>query len=194
MKIFFPVPLSGRQQARRLTRWSAVFVAGLCLLAARPVLGQAAEDANAGHGLLWVGGAVSGATLGYGNRRMLGATAFADLDSLRRFGFEGEARWLDFHQTANVHAETYLLGMRYHFNRGRYQPYVKALAGDGHFNFSYNFATGNYLVIAGGGGVDYRLNRRWNVRAEFEYQDWPQFTYGAMSSLGATVGLRYRVF
>jgi opacity protein-like surface antigen len=158
------------------------------------VWGQTVEAANAGHGLLWVGGGVSAATLGYGNRKMLGATAWADVDSLRRFGFEGEARWLDFHQTANVHAETYLIGMRYHLNYERYQPYGKVLVGDGHFNYPYNFGTGNYLVVAYGGGLDYRLNGRFKVRADFEYQQWPEFTFGSMNSLGATVGLRYRIF
>jgi len=156
--------------------------------------GQAAESADAGHGKIWVGGSFTAATLEYGDRRMLGATAFVDADTMRHLGFEGEARWLDFHQTANVHAETYLGGVRFHMNRDRYQFYGKTLVGTGHFNFPYNFATGNYFVVAFGGGVDYMLSRRWKARADFEYQQWPQFTYGSMSSISASMGLRYRVF
>jgi opacity protein-like surface antigen len=155
---------------------------------------QAAESADAGRALLSVGAAASSFTLQYGDRKILGFTAWVDADTIRRFGFEGEVRRLEYHQAANVHAETYLAGVRYHFNYNRMQPYVKALGGDGHFNFPYNFASGNYFVIAGGGGVDYRLTRRWAARGEFEYQEWPQFTFGAMNSIGATVGLRYRVF
>ena len=177
-----------------MAAWGAIVAALLCVSTARPVAGQAAESADAGHGLLWAGGAVSAATLDYGDRRMLGATAFVDADTMRRFGFEGEIRWLDFHQTADVHAETYLAGVRYHFNYRRYQPYAKVLAGSGHFNFPYNLGTGNYFVIAAGGGLDYALGRRWKARAEFEYQHWPQFTFGAMNSYGATLGLRYRIF
>ncbi len=155
---------------------------------------QAAESADAGRALLSVGAAVSGFTLQYGDRKILGIAAWVDADTIRRFGFEGEVRRLEYHQTANVHAETYLAGVRYHLNRGRMQPYVKALGGYGHFNFSYNYATGNYFVVAGGGGLDYRLSRRWDARADFEYQEWPQFTFGAMNSIGATIGVRYRVF
>ena len=155
---------------------------------------QAVESAEAGRATMSVGMAVSGFTLGYGERKILGLTAWVDADTIRRLGIEGEVRRLDYHQVANVHAETYLGGVRYHFNRGRMQPYVKALGGLGHFNFPYNFATGNYLVVAGGGGVDYYLNRRWAARADFEYQDWPQFTFGAMNSVGATIGVRYRIF
>ncbi len=160
----------------------------------RSAIAQAAESANAGRAMLSVGVAASGFTLQYGDRKILGLTAWVDADTVRRFGLEAEARRLEYHQTANVHAETYLAGGRYHFNYNRMQPYVKALGGVGHFNFPYNFATGNYFVIAGGGGIDYRLSRRWTARADFEYQAWPQFTFGAMNSVGATVGIRYRVF
>jgi len=166
----------------------------ICLGGPRHAAAQAAESANAGAARLAVGAAASGFTLGYGDRKMLGVTAWVDGDTIRRIGFEGEGRWLDFHQTANVHAETYLAGVRYHFNYGDMQPYVKGLAGFGNFNFPYNYATGRYLVVSGGGGLDYKLTRRWIVRAEFEYQDWPQFTYGNLNSLGVNVGLRYRIF
>lgn len=183
----------GKPRARRIAGALGV-VAVLGFLIAQPTFSQSAESADAGHGLLWVGGGVSAATLEYGNRKMLAGTAWADADTLRRFGFEGEARWLDFHQTADVHAETYLIGMRYHLNYRRYQPYAKALVGTGHFNFPYNFGFGNYLVVAYGGGLDYRLNGRFKARAEFEYQQWPEFTFGSMNSIGATLGLRYRIF
>lgn len=154
---------------------------------------QAAEAANEGHAFLAVGGGASGYEVQYGSRKLLGLTAWVDADTIRHFGFEGEGRWLEYHQRANVHAETYLGGVRYHFNVGRTQPYVKGLAGIGLFNFPYNFATGRYFVIAPGGGVDYRLSRRWSARADFEYQYWPQFTFGSMSSVGATVGMRFRI-
>lgn len=160
----------------------------------RSASAQAAESANAGRAMISVGVAASGFTLQYGDRKILGLTAWVDADTIRRLGIEGELRRLEYHEKANVHAETYLAGVRYHFNYNRMQPYVKVLGGVGHFNFPYNFATGNYFVIAGGGGLDYRLSRRWTARADFEYQEWPQFTFGAMNSVGGSLGIRYRVF
>jgi hypothetical protein len=154
---------------------------------------QSAESANAGGYSIWVGGAVSGYYLQYGGLKNLGVSGFVDADTIRRFGIEGEGRWLDFHQTNNIHAETYLAGPRYHFNMGRTQPYVKGLAGLGKFNFTYNYAHGSYFVIAPGGGLDYRVNHRLSARADFEYQYWPQFTFGPMSSAGVSVGIRYLV-
>jgi hypothetical protein len=156
---------------------------------------QVLPSADAGGLNLSAGVTGSGYYLQYGERKMLGATGFVDLDSRRHLGVEGEARWLVFHQTADVHAATYAIGPRYHVNMGRFQPYAKALVGIGQFNFPYNYGHGNYLVVAPGGGVDYRLNNRIRLRlADLEYQYWPQFTYGAMTSVGVSTGIRVRIF
>jgi hypothetical protein len=182
----------GRQRQSTMLLMLTLFVTAIA--GERCALAQSAESANAGRALVSVGVAASGYTLGYGDRRIIGMAAWIDADTIRRFGFESEMRRLEFRQTANVHAETYLTGVRYHLNLARTQPYVKVLGGYGHFNFPNNYAKGSYFVIAGGGGVDYRLSHRWTVRADVEYQSWPQFTYGPMNSIGANVGIRYRVF
>jgi opacity protein-like surface antigen len=157
--------------------------------------GQVAEHGNEEHPSLWVGGGASVYYVQYGSQKLVGATGFTDADSARRIGIEGEGRWLEFHQFANVHAETYMIGPRYHFDIGRFQPYIKGLAGLGRFNFPYNYAHGSYVSVALGGGLDYSLSHRWSVRiADVEYQDWPQFTFGAMTSVGVTSGIRYRIF
>jgi hypothetical protein len=167
----------------------------ICIASARAVSAQVGPAGEAGGMSLSAGGTFSGYTLGYGQRKMLGISAFVDADSKGSLGIEGEARWLTFHQTADVHASTYLAGPRYFRNVRRFQPYAKVLVGLGQFSFPYNFAHGNYLVVAPGGGVDFRINRRFRVRlADFEYQIWPQFTYGSMSSVGISAGIRYRIF
>lgn len=156
---------------------------------------QSAPAGDRGGLTLSAGGMASGYYLGYGEIKMLGAAAFVDVDGRRHFGIEGEARFLEFYKTAGVHVETYAAGPRYSMYQGRFQPYVKALVGLGQFNFPYNYAHGNYLVIAPGGGVDYRLTERIRIRAvDFEYQIWPQFTFGSMSSYGLSTGIRYRIF
>lgn len=165
------------------------------LALAHQATAQVVPAADAGGINLSAGVTGSGYYLQYGERKMLGVTGFVDLDTRRHLGIEGEARWLVFHQTADVHATTYAIGPRYRFNKGRFQPYVKALVGIGQFNFPYNYGHGNYLVIAPGGGIDYRLNNRFRLRlADVEYQYWPQFTYGAMTSVGVSTGIRVRIF
>lgn len=167
----------------------------LCLGLNPAARSQSRESANESRPSLWAGGGLSGYTVQYGQRKMWGATAFVDADSAFHIGIEGEAHWLEYHQTANVHLETYMIGPRYHVSIGKFQPFLKGTIGFGNFNFPYNYAYGRYLVIGAGGGVDYALSHRWSVRlADVQYQDWPQFTYGAMNNIGISSGIRYRIF
>ncbi|MFP5204422.1 MAG: outer membrane protein [Acidobacteriota bacterium] len=175
--------------------WAALMLA-LCFGITTPARAQVAAAGDKGGLTLSAGALGSGAWLQYGGRKMLGLTAVVDADTRRRIGVEAEARWLEWRQTANVHAETYSIGARYHFDfKTRFQPYAKGLIGEGYFNFPYNLGSGHYLVLTAGGGLDYRLNRRIYIRAaDFEYQDWPQFTYGNMTTAAVSAGLRVRIF
>ena len=162
---------------------------------ARPAAAQVTPSADNGSFLMSAGGTASGYFLQYGERKMLGVTAFVDVDTIRHFGFEGEGRWLVFNQTESVTTATYLAGPRVHMSVGKFQPYAKGLVGVGEFNFPYNLAHGGYLVVAPGGGVDYHLNKKVILRlADFEYDYWPQFTFGAMKSYGISSGIRVRIF
>ncbi|HKF49095.1 MAG TPA: outer membrane beta-barrel protein [Terracidiphilus sp.] len=173
----------------------AAAVLFLAVFAIPAASGQAAEAGDRGGTRLTVGGGASGMKVEYGNRFLVDATGWVDADTIRRIGLEGEVKWIHFFQQSDhVNLATYQGGVRYHFNYGKAQPYVKGLVGMGQFNFPFNYASGNYLVASGGGGVDAIFTRRWSVRTEFEYQYWPEFTYGAMSVYGFTMGVRYRIF
>jgi hypothetical protein len=186
----------------RRSAFCVVALWAVCLGMSLLAHAQAVPAADAGGMRLSAGGAVSGYQLGYGQVKILGASAFVDADTLRHFGFEGEARWLDFHLPANQKgpaadetASTYLAGLRYSRYFGRFQPYAKGLVGIGRFNYPYNLATETDLVVAPGGGVDFRITRRVRWRAvDFEYQLWPQFNYGQMSSYGLSSGIRVKIF
>lgn len=188
-----------RLRARSWCRRRACFpllCAAACLALPVMVRAQVVPAADQGGLILSAGATGSGEQVQYGDRKMLGVSAFVDADTHRRIGIELEGRWLEFHQTANVHLETYSAGLRYHFDVGRrFQPYVKGLVGFGDFNFPYNLATGSYLVVTAGSGLDYHFSRRFTLRAaDFEYQEWPQFTFGTMNNPSVSAGLRVRIF
>ncbi len=157
---------------------------------------QVAESADVGGVVVTVGAFGSYYEVGYGSRQMSGFGAFVDAEPKGRPGVEAEYRNLRWQQTADVHLSTYLIGPRYGFHDvHRFQPYVKVLVGDGEFSFPYGLAHGSYFVVAPGGGVDYHLNHRISFRvADLEYQDWPQFTFGNLSSFGISSGIRIRVY
>lgn len=172
-----------------------ILLMAFCVSVADTAQAQAVPSADRGGLRWWAGGTASGYIVGYGQEKLLGATAFFDADTLRHFGIEGEARWLVFHQTNEEHAATYAIGPRYYREFGRFHPYVKGLVGLGEFNFPYSYGHGSYLVVAPGGGLDFRITHRVQFRAvDFEYQVWPQFTYGSMSSYGVSTGIRVRIF
>jgi hypothetical protein len=168
----------------------------LCLLAPMRSKAQVTQSAEVGGPILSAGGTFSGYYVGFGQRKMLGPTAFVDFGSRAPLTFEAEARWLDLNETANVHATTYLAGPRYSFRPGaRFRPYAKVLFGDGEFTFAYDLAHGNYFVIAPGAGLEYQWNRRVYFRlVDAEYQYWNQFTYGSLPTYGVSTGLRISIF
>ncbi|HEY0759181.1 MAG TPA: outer membrane beta-barrel protein [Acidisarcina sp.] len=132
--------------------------------------------------------------------RLSGAGVFVDWNVFGKLGVEGEARFLRFNQTNDFHSDHYLVGPRYSIRRGNYRPYVKLLLGAGELNFPYSLAHGGYFDLAAGGGLDYRLSRRFGLRGDYEYQFWPTApglpgapSHG-LSPNGFSAGISYRIF
>jgi opacity protein-like surface antigen len=154
--------------------------------------GQALPAAKAPGAYVSVGGTYSIFQSAYGGRVLGGAGLYVDINRWRQVGIEGEARWLRQNKLANTTETTYLIGPRYEIRRGRFSPYIKTLVGLGYFNFPYNYAHGKYFVIAPGAGVDYNLTYNVKIRlVDFEYQEWPQFTFGNINPYGVSVGISY---
>ena len=186
------------RNAKAQTELSAILACMIFALApgcAAVAFAQAAPSAERNGLIISAGATGSGYSVQYGERKMIGITGFVDADTRGHLGIEAENQRIEFRQSANVHVETYSIGIRYHRTFGGFQAYLKGLAGFGDFNFPYNLATGRYLVVTGGGGVDLRLNRRFQIRvADVEYQDWPQFTFGNMTTAAVSSGLRVRIW
>lgn len=128
--------------------------------------------------------------------RLYGPGAYVDVHFSRWVQLEAEGRWLRFNQyylkdsTIGNGENTYLIGPRipiitFH----RVTPYGKVLIGMG----NGPFLNGNTLVLSYGGGVDYKLTRRFTVRAfDFEYQQW--FVNPTLYPYGGSVGISYKIF
>jgi hypothetical protein len=168
------------------------------LLMTAPARAQSPEAAVGDWSTLAVGGSFNANRLQYGQHWLYGGTVFVDANFTWRYGIEGETNWEVLHQEEQTRATTYLVGPRYQLagygQNAQWRPYVKFMVGDGYFNFPYHYAWGNYLVMAPGAGLDYRVNSRIRLRVfDAEYQYWPGFTYGSMSNLSVSAGVRYRI-
>jgi hypothetical protein len=176
----------------------AFFLAALlaiCFGLARSASAQVVYSGDKGGFSITAGATASGYEVQYGQQKLAGIAGVVDVDSRRRIGVEAEGRWVLFNSPDQTQVKTWMGGPRYYFARGKFQVYGKGLVGIGQFTFPYTYAQGNYLVIAPGGGVDYRWRRKISFRlADFEYQMWPQFTYGSMNSYGISVGVKYHIF
>jgi Outer membrane protein beta-barrel domain len=121
--------------------------------------------------------------------RLWGVGAFVDMHFNRWVQLEGEGRWLHYNTYLGINQNTYLIGPRipivtYH----RFTPYGKFLVGMG----NGSFLAGSTFVMAYGGGVDYRLSRRFSLRGDFEYQQWR--VTPVISPWGASGGISYKIF
>lgn len=112
--------------------------------------------------------------------------AYLDVRYARWVQVEAEARWSAFHAYRGIKEDNYLIGPRIPvFRFGRATTYGKVLFGWG----NGDFLSGPTFVVAYGGGLDYRLSNRINLRAfDFEYQQWHTsptfFPYGGSAGVG----------
>ena len=163
--------------------------------------GQVVPAARHGAPPLSAGGYFSYFNTDYASNHMTGFGAYVDWSPYKNFGIEAEGRWLLFNAPHDFRQYTYLAGPRYGFRRGKHmQPYVKFLLGGGVIDFPYQLAYGRYFAMAPGGGVDFRIDRHWRVRADYEYQIWPSavgipgIPSPALKPNGVSVGLAYRFY
>jgi opacity protein-like surface antigen len=123
--------------------------------------------------------------------RLYGVGAYVDVRFTRWVQIEAEGRWQRFNQYQGVTENNYLIGPRVPFNVphfARVKPYGKVLVGFG----TGSFLDGRATALAYGGGVDYRLTKRFSARADFEYQWW--HVTPTLHPYGLSVGIGYKVF
>lgn len=176
-----------------------VLAAAFALLPAS-LLGQAAPAVRGGTPELMAGGYFSNFHTDYSQDRMNGLGIYVDWNLFGHLGAEGEARWLRFNQEFGTYEDNFLAGPRYSRHYGKFVPYAKFLLGAGELHFPFGQGHGGYFAMVPGGGLDYRLTRRFTIRAvDYEYQFWPSAPGGPFVSHGLTpsgfsFGASYRIF
>ena len=170
-------------------------IASLLLLIAGVSCGAQAAPAGVGPGSYTaIGVGVSTYQSDYGKNKLSGFVLYSDVNFTWRLGMETTIRRSTYGHKQDVVESSYLAGLRLTLLPGRIQPFVKLSAGRGDITFPYKFATGQYFVWASGAGVEIRATPRVSVRlADFEYENWPKFSYGAIHPYGLTMGVSYRL-
>jgi hypothetical protein len=137
---------------------------------------QAVESADGPGKSLWIGGEYSNsvASFPYQNTyRLTEIGAFTDYRFSGHIGAEVETHFSLLNGFHNESERDSLAGLQYRGGRfGRVQTFGQFLVGVGQIQYPFHIGSGSYLALAPSGGATYRLDRRWALRGEFEYQIW----------------------
>jgi hypothetical protein len=127
-----------------------------------------------------------------------GVGGYVDLTLLHGVGIEAEGRWQRFFVWDGIHRDNYLIGPRLQLlPRWRTRPYLKVLGGFTDIGFGTFGGRGRFGSVALGGGLDFQLVRRVNVRiidAEYQIQRWPASLGLHSMPYGISAGIAYRIF
>jgi opacity protein-like surface antigen len=146
--------------------------------------------------------------LPYWSGRMIGISAWVDYSIWHGLGVEVEGSSIfankptpkdEFGRTiyGSVKEESGQFGIIYKYHPiHKIRPYVKALGGIGKIDFpSVNpfYTEENAGLYSLGGGLEYKVWRNVNVRADYEHQFWKGFRNGTQSLQpdGFTIGATY---
>jgi opacity protein-like surface antigen len=190
-----------RFRMKVMSGWRAgLAIAGLFAAAAH---GQVIPSAEGAGQSLWVGAEYANLKAGFpegSTTRLSGVGVFGNFNWNHRFGVEGRARFLNIGSWNGETEQDYLAGPRYTFlHRNKLRPYALFQVGFVKMQYPFSVGSGTFFAMAPGGGVEYRLSRKWSVRGSYEFQmlmNSPNFTnepqYGIKPN-GGIVGLSYRL-
>lgn len=170
-----------------------LFFVGLFAVVSLAAQGQAGQAYKA-LPPVYIGGFFSGIHPDFGNNTIDGVGAFLDFPIWSIVGVEGEVRFGKWHTVAGVQESTYTIGPRVAYPLTRnFTPYAKFLIGGGSFTFPFNEGHDQHTVYIFGGGIDYRLTDRFNIRGDFQKQHWA-FGSGSIGPTALSAGVSYRIF
>jgi hypothetical protein len=133
------------------------------------------------------GGTFTFAYPDYTPQKAVGYGIFAAFDFTPHWGAELDFHSVDILQHSPAKETSFEYGARYHRTYGRYNPYLKGMAGRATFDSAPDFyqhgADPSYNTLGFGAGVDTQITTRINVRVGMEYQNW--FTGGATGTPGS---------
>ncbi|HEX5284534.1 MAG TPA: outer membrane beta-barrel protein [Bryocella sp.] len=137
----------------------------------------------------------------YPGKHLQGASIYGTFDLNNHLGVEGDVHMASvFKSYFNYKETSYDAGLRWAEHYRKFSPYGKALVGFGHSSavtpqqIVGGSTPGSYFLFGLGGGLDYSLSDKINVRViDFEYQRWPNFPPHGLTPPLFTFGVAYRI-
>ena len=131
----------------------------------------------------------------YSARKAGGVIAWADYDFLHFFkveaGAEAELKFGGIITPDDIGENSYLIGPKFTYRVHKYQVFGKVLVGRGTITNQLFHTASSFNLYEIGGGLDYHIARKYNIRADVSEQKWPDFEPHTLSPLSVSVGLLY---
>jgi hypothetical protein len=124
-----------------------------------------------------------------------GISFYADDDFSHYFGIEADVHLGGISTPGNVAQNSYLIGPRLTYRRGKLLVYGKIMVGRGTITNQITKGASSYGIYAYGGGLEYRVGHRFNVRpVDVAVESWPNFYPHTLTPVAVTLGIGYIVF
>ena len=172
--------------------WSSLFFFCASLLVVVPSLNAQAAYTAEQKTRIQAGGGAAIISPDYTEGNVIGFSGWADYDFSKYVGVEFSTHLGEFITPGDLTENSYLIGPRLTYRRHKFTFYGKALVGRATITNQDLNQSSSFNVIAFGGGVEYRILRKINIRLiDFEQQQWPDFKPNALSPTAATIGVSY---
>ena len=129
----------------------------------------------------------------YVETNIQGVSIWGDYDFWKFVGAEVSVNLGSIITPSDISENSYQVGPRFLYHRRRFTGYGKILFGRATLDKSnYVNQSIGYNIYSFGGGLEYKLTRRINIRAiDFDYQQWPNFEPHTLSPIAITAGASY---
>jgi hypothetical protein len=128
----------------------------------------------------------------YVNTNIQGISFWGDYDFLKHVGVEASVHLGSIITPSDISENSYMVGPRFMIRRHKFTGYAKFIFGRATINNQDFNLSSTYNAYAFGGGLEYKVMHRINIRAiDFEYQQWPNFEPHTLSPIAITVGASY---
>jgi len=128
----------------------------------------------------------------YVETNIQGISIWGDYDFLKHIGVEASVHLGTIITPSDINETSYMVGPRFLIHRRRLTGYAKFIFGRATITNTENNLSSSYNAYAFGGGAEYKISRKINIRAiDFELQKWPNFEPHTLSPIAITVGASY---
>lgn len=172
--------------------WSRLVLGFSTLLVCTPLFHAQASYTAERKTRIQAGAGVMALNPDYTDGNVIGFSAWGDYDFSKWVGVEIGAYLGEFITPGDITENSYFVGPRLTYRRKKATVYGKLMVGRATItNQQFNLSS-SYNILAYGGGLEYRLLRKINLRViDFELQTWPDIKPNSLSPMAITIGASY---